>query len=196
MVPLQANSSWWFQPIWKILISQNGNLPQLVSGENKKYLKPPTSNYSSENERSIVSVERAHSIRKHRGQGLHQFFSQAETSETSFFWEPTYSTMLEWGKVFGDSNFPRLRFPTKKRSFNAESTFLCHVFLIRSLQYHKVPITFERSVFTDSDSNVPFCANLEFCQWFTKKYTPTTYGVSYSATPSEHPNCSKEFLTS
>ena len=33
-------TSWWFQPIWKILYSQNGNLPQI--GVNiKKYLKPP-----------------------------------------------------------------------------------------------------------------------------------------------------------
>ena len=26
----QLMTSWWFQPLWKILYSQNGNLPQLV----------------------------------------------------------------------------------------------------------------------------------------------------------------------
>ena len=35
-------SSWWFQPIWKILYSQNGNLPQ-IGVKIKKYLKPPPS---------------------------------------------------------------------------------------------------------------------------------------------------------
>ena len=35
-------TSWWFQPIWKILVKLEifHNLPQF-SGENKKYLKPP-----------------------------------------------------------------------------------------------------------------------------------------------------------
>ncbi len=36
---IQSTTSWWFQPVWKILYSQNGNLPQI--GVNiKKYLKP------------------------------------------------------------------------------------------------------------------------------------------------------------
>ena len=26
---LKRSPSWWFQPLWKILISQNGNLPQI-----------------------------------------------------------------------------------------------------------------------------------------------------------------------
>ena len=94
--------------------------------------------------------------------------------------------MLEWGKVFGDSNFPRLRFPTK-RSFNAEATLsFCHVFLIRSCKYHKVP-NFWKISFHTSDSNLPFCVNFVFLPMIHQKYAPTTYGVSYSATPSEHP---------
>ena len=27
--PISNSSSWWFQPIWKILCNQNGNLPQI-----------------------------------------------------------------------------------------------------------------------------------------------------------------------
>ena len=33
-------ASWWFQPIWKLLYSQTGNLPQM-GVNNKKSLKPP-----------------------------------------------------------------------------------------------------------------------------------------------------------
>ena len=37
-VKAPKKSSWWFQPLWKILYSKIGNLPQ-VGDENKKYLK-------------------------------------------------------------------------------------------------------------------------------------------------------------
>ena len=34
-----SSTSWWFQPpIWKILYSQIGNLPQVIGGENKRYI--------------------------------------------------------------------------------------------------------------------------------------------------------------
>ena len=40
------NSSWWFQPIWNILYSQNRNFPN--RGENKRQLKSPPSSDDSE----------------------------------------------------------------------------------------------------------------------------------------------------
>ena len=39
-------SSWWFQPIWKILVSQIASFRQ-VGLNIKKYIKPPPSNFSS-----------------------------------------------------------------------------------------------------------------------------------------------------
>ena len=35
-------ASWWFQPLWTFLISQNGNLPQPNRGGNKKIFETTT----------------------------------------------------------------------------------------------------------------------------------------------------------
>ncbi len=47
--------SWWFQPIWKILVKLD-HFPR-DRGENKKYLKPPPSNMSHVPSKNPVGLE-------------------------------------------------------------------------------------------------------------------------------------------
>ena len=44
---LKYISGWWFQPIWKVLYSQNGHLPQ-IGMKIQKYVKPPPRYLSSQ----------------------------------------------------------------------------------------------------------------------------------------------------